>query len=146
MGRIAIRNAVFDEAIGADDTDWRASFAELLTLYRASLNEAAEAAKQEAGGASSFPLDAYTGVYDRGAYGRIAVKRKGESLVAIIGGVRRYALVHWGGDAFKVMLENPSFSWPAPSLLRFETAGGERPDALVFEAAGQSATYLRLEE
>lgn len=146
LGRIAIRNAVFDEALGVDETDWRESFAKLLALYRASLNEAAEAAKLEAGGASSLPLDAYTGVYDGGVYGRIAVAREGERLIATIGGVRRYALVHWGGDAFKVMLENPSFSWPAPSLLRFETAGGERPEALVFEAAGQSATYHRLEE
>lgn len=146
LGRIAIRNAVFDEALGVDDTDWRASFADLLTLYRASLNEAAEAAKQEAGVAPGLALDAYAGVYDGGAYGRIAIKREGESLVATIGGVRRYALVHWSGDAFKVLLENPSFSWPAPSLLRFETAGGERPGALVFEAAGQSATYPRLEE
>jgi hypothetical protein len=148
LGRIAIRNAIFDDALGVRDKDWKAAFAKLLSLYRASLNDEAAAFEKEAasGAGLSFPLDAYEGVYDGGAFGRIVVERDGAGLVAVIGGVRRHALLPWATDAFKIELENPSFSWPALSLFRFQTDGVDRPASLTFEAAGQSAVYRRLEE
>lgn len=148
LGRIVIRNAAFDDALGVGDTDWKAAFAELLALYRASLNEEAGKFESEAasGAGSSLPLEAYEGVYDGGAFGRIVVTYDRDGLTATIGDARRYALLPWAGDAFKLALENPSFSWPAPSLLRFKAQDGERPDALTFEAAGQSAAYRRLEK
>jgi hypothetical protein len=79
-------------------------------------------------------------------FGRMEIVRAGEGLRVKIGGVRNYELRHWAGNDFQVMLENPGFSWPAPSLIRFRLSADNAPEAFAFEAAGQSADYVRSAE
>ncbi len=148
LGRIAIRNAAFDEALGVDDTDWTASFGALLGEYRAYLRAQAQdwEEKQRAEPASRTPLASYVGAYRHETFGKISVEVKKGGLHATLGGARTYALKRWAGDSFAVMIDNPAFSWPAPALLRFKTAADGAVTGLAFEAAGQSADYGRTDE
>ncbi|MDT9598809.1 serine hydrolase [Sphingosinicella rhizophila] len=145
LGRLAIRNAVFDEALGKGESDWDAQFRPLLAKHRARLNAVAASsmADRQPQLPASRGLAAYAGLYDGGAFGKIEIVRDRQGLVATIGESRRFRLDHWTGERFRVVMDDPEFSWPLPSLISFQPEGGSAPRRVVFEAAGQSATYDR---
>ena len=149
LGRIAIRNAVFDETLGVKDKDWAAEFRALHAQYRDVLQKRAEASGNELASKRSagpcLPLHAYAGTYEGGTYGNVSIRQDGSGLKATFGGQRTHRLTHRGGDVFQVRFDNPAFSWPTPALFRFTVEGAGAPSALTFDVAGQSATYMRSE-
>jgi CubicO group peptidase (beta-lactamase class C family) len=146
LGRIAIRNAVFSNALNETKEDHFATFKSLQAQSREALQAAVVQAQppvpkhKKSGPALS--LDAYHGLYESPLYGDLRIERANDGLTATFGAVRVHRLSRLNETTFKVHFQNPSFNWPRPTTLQFELNGeGTAPASVELKAVGQSATY-----
>nr|WP_279380253.1 serine hydrolase [Sphingosinicella soli] len=142
LGRLAIRNAVLDSALGVKDED-RDRFAGLLASWQAHQQKTADDARKTHAPRplSAAQLKAWPGDYHSAAFGTIAIRRQGGELTARLGDGAPIRLRPWGAERLQLLLENPAFSWPEPALIQFREVEGVA--GLVFSASGQSGEYKR---
>ena len=151
LGRIAIRNAVFDNAFGLKNSPVLEEFRALHSQFKDALEtraaEARPVASQTQRALSPAMLNAFCGAYSSPLFGTLVIERDESGLIATLGKVRTHRLLYQDANSFQVQFSNPSFNWPTPSRLQFDAGeAGDAPTSVEFLAVGQSARYERTDQ
>ena len=119
-----VRNIIADRMLGVEQTDWNKNFKDRLDKQRAAQKETASTAvsNKVEGTSPSHEPEAYTGLFESKAAGKMRVYLNEDSLLAKTSGGRIW-LRHYHYDTFEVLLENDGKidTTASPYRLQFET-------------------------
>jgi len=141
----ALRNEIFDRALGFSGGDWDARYKEEIDKLYAKMDEGKDAiaASRIEGTKPTLEMDAYVGEYEHPGYGVIEVKRNGSSdgFAAVFNG-KENALKHYHYDQFLLVLDR--FDAEIPSRFAISVTGGVESLGVPFEGElGKEIIFMR---